>query len=54
MDAPKLTQLITCSSCQNELEVIQLSPLMLDWIFEYDQDPAPPDSELDASGGGSI
>lgn len=34
--APYLGQKKTCPECQSELEVIGLSPLELDWAFEYD------------------
>ena len=34
--APYLGQKKTCPECQSELEVIGLTPLELDWAYEYD------------------
>ena len=31
---PRLNQLIDCRYCREELEVIDLEPLLLDWPFE--------------------
>jgi lysine biosynthesis protein LysW len=30
---PKLGLLVTCQSCETELEVINLDPLALDWVY---------------------
>lgn len=41
---PKLGEFVVCEECGTELEVIQLSPIKLDWAFEepfdeeYDDD----------------
>lgn len=36
---PRIGQRVTCTHCRTELEVIDLSPLELDWAYE--------DSDLD-------
>ena len=33
--APELGQVLNCSRCKTELEVIYLDPLQLDWIYDY-------------------
>jgi lysine biosynthesis protein LysW len=34
LGAPKLGQRVTCESCQAELEVVEVSPLELDWAYD--------------------
>ncbi len=35
---PKLGLLVTCQSCETELEVINLVPLALDWVYHGAED----------------
>jgi lysine biosynthesis protein LysW len=35
---PRLEQRVTCRSCGAELEVINLTPLELDWVYDYDDE----------------
>ncbi len=44
---PKIGQLHTCTNCVTELEIVDLEPLTLDWIYEdgddeYDYDDDAP------------
>lgn len=41
--APQLGEFVVCEECGTELEVIQLSPVKLDWAFEEPFD----DSDFD-------
>lgn len=36
--SPKLGQIVTCRVCDTRLEVVDLKPLELDWVFEDDYD----------------
>ncbi len=45
--APFLGQKKTCPVCHTELEVIGLSPLELDWAYEYDEYDDDDEYELD-------
>ncbi|HHH82204.1 MAG TPA: lysine biosynthesis protein LysW [Chloroflexi bacterium] len=36
--APKLGQRVTCPSCGAYLEVVETSPIELDWAFEEDEE----------------
>ena len=45
LNSPKEGQLVTCQNCGDELEVVSLTPLELDWAydgldddFEWDDD----------------
>ena len=37
-EAPKLRTKIVCEECDQELEVIGLTPIVLDWAYEDDLD----------------
>ena len=32
-DRARIGQFITCSSCEDELEIIRLNPIILDWAY---------------------
>jgi lysine biosynthesis protein LysW len=42
----ELGQFLICAECGDELEVVQLSPLKLDWAFEDPFDDAIDDQDL--------
>ncbi len=35
---PKISQMCRCTNCDTELEVVDLDPLTLDWIYEDDDE----------------
>ncbi|MBN1667401.1 MAG: hypothetical protein JW862_09940 [Anaerolineales bacterium] len=35
---PRMGQLVTCPSCESELEVVWLDPVELDWPFDEEDD----------------
>ena len=49
-DRARLGQLLTCSSCEDELEVIRLNPIILDWSYIPDDDNYGFDEELEFGG----
>ncbi|MCL7454942.1 MAG: hypothetical protein M8467_18045 [Anaerolineae bacterium] len=46
-ERPKVGQRVTCRSCGAELEVIEVSPLELDWAFEGPIDDWQEDEEAE-------
>ncbi len=36
---PELGDYVTCPECQAHLEIVALSPLRLDWLYEDDSHP---------------
>lgn len=46
VERPQLGQLLTCSRCRSDLEVINLEPLQLDWTMD-DGQPLPSASLFD-------
>ena len=51
MAAPELGQLVTCPECAEEFEVVNLSPLKLEWTYgdpdEWDDDDDYDDDDYD-------
>ena len=47
---PKFGQLCTCSHCNTELEVVDLEPLTLDWVYDDEDDDYDFDDEDDDYG----
>jgi lysine biosynthesis protein LysW len=43
-------QLFTCSSCEDELEIIQLNPIVLDWSYNPGDDYYNYDEKLEFGG----
>ena len=37
-DRPRIHQLITCRSCEDQLEIIRLDPIILDWSYIPNED----------------
>jgi lysine biosynthesis protein LysW len=45
---PRIGQLMTCTSCNSELEVVWLDPLELDWpMLDLDEEEEDEDSDED-------
>jgi lysine biosynthesis protein LysW len=36
--SPRIGQIVTCRHCDTRLEIVDLRPLELDWVFEDDFD----------------
>lgn len=37
-ERPELYDIVVCSECDEEFEVIRLSPIQLDWASDFDDD----------------
>ena len=44
---PKLGQRVTCPSCGGELEIVEVSPLQLDWAYDDPSEDWEEDEETD-------